>query len=144
MDKSRRRFINTLLGIGGIGTAGSIAYPILNYVIPPESGEPIVTSLKAGRLDEFEINNAKIIKFGRTPVILIREDKGNMIALAATCTHLDCIVQYRKDKKQIICACHNGIYDLKGRNISGPPPKPLEEFTVTIVNEEVIISSKNS
>lgn len=144
MDNSRRKFINTLLGIGGVGTVGSIGYPILNYMVPPESGEPTVTSLKVGKLEDFEVNSAKIIKFGRIPIILIRDETGKMKALAATCTHLDCIVQYRKDKKQIICACHNGVYDLKGRNISGPPPKPLEEFAVNMVNDEIIITSKNS
>ena len=50
---------------------------------------------------------------------------GNYRALSATCTHLGCIVQYRSDLQEIWCACHNGLYDLNGRNISGPPPRPL-------------------
>ena len=72
--------------------------------------------------------------------VLIRTDGGNFRAFAATCTHLDCIVQYRADLKQIWCACHNGLYDTHGRNVSGPPPRPLEEFSVNIVNDEILVS----
>ena len=48
--------------------------------------------------------------------------------------------QYRADAQQIWCACHNGTFDLRGRNLSGPPPKPLEEFAVNIVNDEIFVS----
>lgn len=140
----RRKFINGLMVIGGIGTLGAAIYPVVEYLVPPDSGEPTVTSLKVGKLSEFEMNSSKIIKFGRIPVMLIRDEFGDMHALAATCTHLDCIVQYRQDAKQIVCACHNGVFDLKGRNVSGPPPKPLEEFAVIIKDDEIIITSQKS
>lgn len=141
MKFNRRKFINSLLGIGGISTVSSVIYPVLSYLSPPEVSEPKVTSIKVGSVNDFEINSAKIIKYGRTPLILIRKDSGEFAALAATCTHLDCIVQYNKDKKQIICACHNGVYDLKGKNLSGPPPKPLQEYLVQIIDDEIVITS---
>jgi Rieske Fe-S protein len=144
MQTSRRKFIDILFSTGIIGTIGAIVYPVANFLTPPENREPKVSSLKIGNISDFELNSSKIVKFGRTPVIVIRDNFGNLKALAATCTHLDCIVQYRKDTKQIICACHNGIYDLSGRNLSGPPPKPLEEFKVTLVEDEIIVSSQSS
>jgi len=91
---------------------------------------------------EFKNNSSKIVKFGRTPVILIRSKEGDFKALEATCTHLDCLVQFREETQQILCACHNGIYDLNGRNISGPPPKPLREYVVDITNQEIRITSE--
>lgn len=141
MKLNRRTFINTILGLGGLTTTGSILYPIFSFLNPPKINEPKVSSIKAGNAAEFEINSAKIVKFGRKPLIVIRKEDGNFSALSATCTHLDCIVQYRKDTKQIICACHNGKYDLKGRNVSGPPPRPLEEYAVQIVNDEIVITT---
>ncbi len=140
-ESSRRKFINTLLSIGGIGFVVSAIYPIIEYMIPPKRNESNVSSLNAGKTDEVANNSYKILKYGRKPVILIRDENGNFHALAATCTHLDCVVSYSSDKKIVLCACHNGVYDLKGRNVSGPPPKPLEEFKVTIKNQEIIISS---
>jgi Rieske Fe-S protein len=40
----------------------------------------------------------------------------------------------------IWCACHNGQYNLSGKNIAGPPPRPLEEYTVNIRGEEIVVS----
>jgi Rieske Fe-S protein len=136
----RRKFLNTLLGIGGVGGILSVFYPVFSFLIPPKSSEPKVNSVKAGMNAEFPINSSKIIKFGRKPVILIKTEDNQLKALSASCTHLDCIVQYKQDTKQIWCACHNGTYDLNGRNLSGPPPKPLEEYDVKVVKDEIIIT----
>ena len=86
-----------------------------------------------------EKNSGKIIKFGNKPVIVVRKSDGEYVAFTAVCTHLDCIVQFRKDLKLIYCACHNGKYDLNGRNVSGPPPAPLEKYGIAIQNNEVIV-----
>jgi len=142
MKIDRKKFLNTILGLGSFAGLTAIVYPVLSFLMPPKSAEPKVSILKAGTASTFPVNESKIIKFGRTPVILVKNNEGEFKALAATCTHLDCIVQYRKDTKQIWCACHNGIYDLNGRNLSGPPPKPLAEFNVDVVNDEIIITSQ--
>ena len=137
---NRRRFVSLLLGGGILGWLGSVLYPIFSYLNPPKVPEANVQTVKAGSVSEFPNNSAQIIKFGRKPVILIRSDTGDFRAMSATCTHLDCIVQYRSDLKQIWCACHNGLYDMKGRNISGPPPRPLDEYAVNIIEDEIHIS----
>jgi len=142
MKSNRRSFINLLLGVGSIGALAATLYPILSYLIPPKIREPKVTALKAGKVDDLKLNSAKIIRFGRVPVILIRADSGQYFALSATCTHLECIVQYESSRKQIICACHNGVYDLSGRNVSGPPPRPLDEYLVHVIDNEVIIAER--
>ena len=113
---------------------------MVSYLKPPKVAEANVQTVRAGTAIEFPPNTGQIVKFGRMPVILIRMENGEFRAFAATCTHLDCIVQYRSDLGQIQCACHNGLYDLAGRNVSGPPPKPLEEFAVNVVNDEIMVS----
>jgi Rieske Fe-S protein len=141
MKLDRRKFLNVLLGLGGIGGIFAIFYPLLSFLVPPKTTEPIVNSVKAGLSNKFPANSSKIIKFGRKPVILIKTEDNHYKAFSATCTHLDCIVQYKDDTKQIWCACHNGIYDLSGRNVSGPPPRPLDVYDVKIVKEEIIITN---
>ena len=136
----RRKFLDILLGAGLLGWLGSVLYPIFSYLKPPPIPKANVNSMKAGLVSTFPPNSGQIVKFGRQPVILIRTVSGDFRAFSAVCTHLDCIVQYRKDLKQIWCACHNGHYDLRGVNIAGPPPRPLEEFNVNIVMDEIIIS----
>ena len=136
---NRRDFLNILLSGGFIAWLGSLLFPIFKYLEPPEVEEVKVSNVKIGGVDDMEKDSGKIIKFGNKPVIVIRKPTGDYLAFGAVCTHLDCIVQYRKDFGQIYCACHNGHYDLNGRNISGPPPAPLPKYSVTIKNSEVIV-----
>jgi cytochrome b6-f complex iron-sulfur subunit len=51
-------------------------------------------------------------------------------------------VQYRPDRHDIWCACHNGIYDLNGRVVGGPPPRPLEEYKVNVRGEDIVVSKQ--
>jgi Rieske Fe-S protein len=140
MGLNRRDFTNVLLGGGVVAWLGSVLYPLVSYLRPPKAAEANVASVKAGPATEFANNSGRIVKFGRKPVILLRTEAGDFRAFSATCTHLDCIVQYREDLKQIWCACHNGLYDLRGRNVSGPPPKPLDEYAVNVVDGEILVS----
>src|SRR3972149_4556728 len=138
----RRDFLKYLLGGSLIAWLASVFYPVLAYLKPPKQGEVEVSSVKGGKLSEIEKESGRIVKFGTKPVILIRTASGELRAFSATCTHLDCTVQFKKDAGIIWCACHNGQYDLNGRNIAGPPPRPLDEYRVIVQAEEVLISKK--
>lgn len=136
----RRRFLDYLLGTSVVATLGAILYPIFKFMVPPEVVEAQQNSVVAGKTAEYPPNTGKIFKFGSKPGILIRTEAGELKAFSATCTHLDCIVQYDPASKQIICACHNGKYDLAGRNVGGPPPRPLDEFVVNVTGDDINIS----
>ena len=144
-NKSKRRdFLNILLGGGFFAWLVALLFPVFKYLNPPAVEEVKVSSVKIGPVDGMEKDSGKIIKFGNKPVIVVRKKSGEYIAFSAVCTHLDCIVQFRKDYNQIYCACHNGRYDLNGRVVSGPPPAPLTKFGVTIKDDEVIVFQEAS
>jgi len=143
--KSKRRdFLNIVLSGGFIAWLGALLYPVFKYLEPPVVEEVKVSNVKIGAVEDMEKDSGKIIRFGNKPVIVIRKQNGEYIAFGGVCTHLDCIVQYRKDYGQIYCACHNGRYDLNGRVASGPPPAPLTKYGVTIKNDEVIVFQEAS
>ena len=62
-------------------------------------------------------------------LFIIHEDNG-FISLSARCTHLGCNVVWNRDHKIFLCPCHGGKYDRQGRNLEGPPPRPLDQFAV--------------
>jgi Rieske Fe-S protein len=136
----RRRLLNTLLSSGIAATAASIIYPIVRFIIPPEAAESAVMSVSAGRPDDVPPNTGTIFKFGAEPGLLIRTTEGELKAFSARCTHLNCTVQYDAAQKLIVCACHNGQFDLNGKNVAGPPPKPLPALNVNVRGDEVIVS----
>jgi Rieske Fe-S protein len=137
---NRRTLLTFLLGGWGAGVLGAIVYPILRFLVPPEIPEAPTLSVNAGKASELAPNSGRIVAFGTQPAIVIRLASGELRAFTATCTHLSCTVQYRPDLHQIWCACHNGHYDLAGRNVAGPPPRPLQSFEVNVRDNEIILS----
>ena len=131
----RRTFLDSVLGLGFVSTAVSFAYPLWRYLIPPAAAEPATNSVVAGKVTEFKANSGAVVKFGAKPAIVVRTPEGEFRAFSAVCSHLQCTVQYKADTSQIWCACHNGLYDLAGNVVSGPPPRPLEGLSVNLRGE---------
>lgn len=137
---TRRDFINYILGGGVLAFLASAIYPPLRYITPPKGAETAVASVVAAKRGELPPNSGKIFKFGDKPGILINTSKGELLSFTAVCTHLNCTVQYDSQASLIWCACHNGRFDLNGKVISGPPPRPLEEYKVNIRGENIVVS----
>jgi len=139
---TRRRIVEFFLGGGILASFVSFLYPVLCYLVPPPVADLGGDEVVAAKITELKPNSGKIFRFGSRPGLLVMNSDGTYRALSATCTHLACTVQYRSDLRQIWCACHNGMYDLNGRNISGPPPRPLELFDVHVRGDEIVVSRK--
>ncbi len=101
----------------------------------PKQPEAATREVQVGPTNDPELveKGFKIVPFGSEPVIVIKLSETDIRAFAATCTHLNCIVEYRKGARDVWCNCHNGEYDLQGRNIAGPPPRPLTPYQVHII-----------
>jgi len=139
-DAGKRNFLKYLLGGGILAFLGTILYPVLSYLKPPVQAEVEVKSISAGKKADIARDSGKIVKFGTKPVILVRTADDEFRAFSAVCSHLDCTVQFKKEIGMIWCACHNGKYDLTGRNVAGPPPRPLEPYKVIVQGDEILIA----
>jgi cytochrome b6-f complex iron-sulfur subunit len=115
-------------------------YVIARYLGPPMKRIIEATSVIAARINEMPLNSARIVKLGNKPLIVVHTVTGEYKAFSAICTHLGCVVEYRGDKGGYFhCNCHGGEYDLNGKNISGPPPRPLTPYSVSIKNQDIIV-----
>jgi Rieske Fe-S protein len=141
---NRRSFLDTVLNVGYVSTAAAIAYPVTRFLIPPKSGEPATASVVAAKAASLRPNSGIVFQFGNKPAIVVRTTDGELRAFSAVCTHLECTVQFKADTSQLWCACHNGIYDLSGNVVSGPPPRGLEKFNVNVRggpgDEDIVVS----
>lgn len=143
VDPSRRNFLNWFLGTSAGAFLVSVTYPISRYLIPPEVTESTASTVTLSiKPNDVKPNSGQIFRFGSQPAILVKDTNGELKAFTAVCTHLSCTVQYRSDINQIWCACHNGHFDLNGRNVEGPPPKPLEQFVVNVRADQVVVSKR--
>ena len=138
---SRRRILNWFLTTSFGALLISIFYPVARYLIPPRAEESSARTVTLSvKPDDVKANSGMIFKFGSQPGILIRTPDGDLRVFTAICTHLACIVQYRADLSHIWCACHNGHFDLNGKNIAGPPPRPLELYVVNVRGNQIVVS----
>lgn len=130
-ELTRKRFLDALLGIGGLSVAGVVAYPLIKFVNPParssESGEwadagPLEDLRKAGFMTI--MHNTGI------PLIIISKGEDEVVALEKKCPHLGCMVELAKD--EMVCPCHGARFTLDGTRVSGPSPRGLKRFSVEI------------
>ena len=139
-DETRRRWVSRLLGTSLGAAIVSFAYPVLRFLVPPATSEPSQSEVELDvKASEILPNTARIVPFAGKAVLLLKTASGELKALTATCTHLACTVQYRAERSDIWCACHNGTYDLNGMNVSGPPPRPLTKLEAKVQGDKVVI-----
>lgn len=141
---TRREFFRIAVTGAGACYAAALGYPLFKYLASPAElanslAEVTEVTLKdANTLSE---GTALMFKFGSRPALLIHHTDGSWDAFDAVCTHLGCTVQYQPERDVIHCNCHGGEYSAEtGKNISGPPPRPLTKYVTTVVETGVIIS----
>ena len=139
-DHGRRRFLTWLsqafLGLWGLGAAAAVA----SYLRPPAhggaAGDRIV---RVGLLDDLAIGEGRLVPHGTRPFYVVRVDATRVIALSAVCTHVRCILGYDRERRGFVCPCHDGRFDLAGNVLSGPPPRPLPTYAVSVRAGEVFV-----
>lgn len=90
-----------------------------------------------------------ITYFSEQRFYLSRVESG-FLAIYRKCTHVGCVIPWLADdpseddlaaKGRFNCPCHGGIYDRYGLVHSGPPPRPLDLFPITVKDGEVIVDT---
>ncbi len=144
MDKEvvRRDFVRSLFTGGFLLWAGAFLYPVFRYLKPrgEEDTTNAVQSVVAAKVSEIKTVKAKLFKFGTKPAWVYENEKKEIVAVVATCSHLGCTVTWFSDKNQFVCGCHGGTYDATGKNIAGPPPRPLTPLKVLFDGDNIIAS----
>ncbi len=133
----RRGFLRFLLSVFSLTALGSFLYPISRFIAPPLASK--FTSKLSIEKDLIPVGGAKEIVLGNTPAIIINVPDKGYVAVSRVCTHLGCLVQYDKKGMRLICPCHAGVFDLEGKVLSGPPPKPLETIPLKVEGGNLLI-----
>lgn len=134
---ARRDFAKFLVLISGAFVAGQawIAAHSLVRARRPSPGR-----VKIGVLSAIPLGSATMFTYptAHDPCLLIRMREGQLLAYSQKCTHLSCAVVPKLDEGILHCPCHEGIFELAtGRNIAGPPPRPLPVIALEIVGDDI-------
>jgi Rieske Fe-S protein len=135
MTPDRRTFIKTAALAGAACVISGV--PLVAYVIAPalEKGAGrwvdlgSLGDLKPGGVGmlsyEFMVKDGWLVMPQRGFVYATLDGGNQLEVFSSTCTHLGCNVIWRAEENAFICPCHSGRFDRSGRNISGPPTRPL-------------------
>ena len=137
---TRRRFLTWLsrafLALWGLGAAGAVAA----YLRAPERRDRIAERMvRVGLLEDLRIGEGRLVRHGETPFYVVRLDASRVVALSAVCTHVRCILGFDRERMGLKCPCHDGRFDLSGNVVSGPPPRPLTSYQVSVRAGEVFV-----
>ena len=66
------------------------------------------------------------------PAILVRPEAEVVLGFGQKCTHLGCVVYWAPEDGHLECPCHEGVFDLSGEPVSGPPDTPLARIDVEV------------
>lgn len=137
---SRRRLITYLLGFSIVSTLGGVLVPIIGYLRPPSRALGGGGSrVEVGTTTDFPAGQGKVVPVSDQPVIVVNTNQG-LRAFSAICTHLGCVVEWDQERQFILCPCHDGRFNpINGAVISGPPPSPLPELTLTVEGDAIYV-----
>jgi cytochrome b6-f complex iron-sulfur subunit len=137
-EMSRRDFIDWVIRGGILATLSGILFPVLAYLWPVMGRGPGSDMQEVATVDEIPLGAGKKVILDGSALLLIRTPQ-EFKAFSAICTHLGCVVDWDGRKREIVCPCHAGIFDLEGRVVSGPPPRPLPSYPVKVMNGKVYL-----
>jgi Rieske Fe-S protein len=149
---SRQGFVKTVTAFLGTLMGAVIGLPAIGYLVSPAlQAKETEAWIPLGPLKDYPIGVPKAFSFTRSQingwektvnsysVFVIHKDETQVLVLSNICTHLGCRVSWHADLRHFVSPCHDGHFDMIGNVISGPPPRPLDEFTTKIENGNLYI-----
>jgi Rieske Fe-S protein len=131
-----------ILGAWSALIAAPIAKVVIDFVTPRKGADTSRELIRVASVGDLEPNTAKVFKVNKEPVIVVHTESGQYKAFGARCTHLGCVVQYNTEEgaPHFSCNCHGSEFDINGKNISGPAPRPLTPFKVLLKESSIIVT----
>jgi nitrite reductase/ring-hydroxylating ferredoxin subunit len=134
---ARRDFGRFLVLISGAFVAGQ-AWIAAGHLV--RRNRPPPPRARVGSLRDLPIGAATTFDYptARDRCLLVRTGERAVVAYSQSCTHLSCAVVPRVREGVLHCPCHEGYFDLyTGRNIAGPPPRPLPRIAIEIDGDDL-------
>ncbi|NIM92717.1 MAG: Rieske 2Fe-2S domain-containing protein [Anaerolineales bacterium] len=149
---NRRQFMTVITAGIGVFLGLFFGIPAVAYIIGPalkkegeqnwiplgstskvELGVPTLFKTKIQRQTGWIIDEEEL------SVYVLTENGRDFIAMSNICTHLGCRVRWIDDREEFFCPCHNGVFDKNGQIVSGPVPRPLDQYQTKVEEGQLFI-----
>lgn len=123
---TRRGYLKILGVLSGGLAAGNVAVALGAF--QRRTADATTETLITDDADAIPVGGAVRFTYpgDRDPALLLRLDDDVFVAYSVICTHLACEVLWQPDTTELLCPCHNGVFDpANGAPVAGPPERPL-------------------
>ena len=142
-DLGRRRFLSqAVMGFGLVFGMGLLGLRFLQFLVPHRTRRQAEAVL-IGTESRIPMGEAVPMDLGGQKILVLKTEEG-VAAFSRRCTDLGCLVSWNRERQQFICPCHQGTFDKTGKNISGPPPRPLDRLDLVKRGEQLYVSIQSS
>lgn len=151
VQMSRRRLLDYLTrGLGAV-IAAALAGPLLGYTASPALEQEEVTWRELCLAGDIPVGKPTRVKYAyakkegwyehqvEATAWVATRDGSTFTVFHPACTHLGCGYHWEEDKQQFLCPCHTGVFDLDGKVVAGPPPRPLDRFENKVEDGKIFI-----
>jgi menaquinol-cytochrome c reductase iron-sulfur subunit len=150
-DTTRRGFLGwATAGIMGfIGLCLSV--PLVGYIVSPALIRRKETPIKVGALSQlqpgvpaeleavFESRDGYLQTMMTRAVWAVKKKSGEIRVYNPHCTHLGCAYRWNAEERLFKCPCHGGVYDIDGKVVAGPPPRPLDTLEYHVEEGKLLV-----
>ena len=149
----RRDFIKVVSVWIGAGITALVGIPSIAYLLSPGLGSTDDSAvIDLGKLEDYPIGLPKRFDLTRTRVngwertsvnhgmFVVRSSDRDVRVFSDICTHLGCRVNWHPDLEHYVSPCHDGHFDKLGNVLSGPPPRPLDEYTTRVEDGHLFVT----
>ena len=149
-ELSRRKFLDAFVGAAAAVVAAALATPVVGYFLSPllkkTAGKTTVPIARTSEVPidiptffsyEEAIRDAWVTTTTSKGAWIVNKDGKNFIVYDPHCTHLGCPYYWNPEKQIFQCPCHGGDFDINGKVLAGPPPRPLDKLAFTIVDDTI-------
>ncbi len=154
-DKINRRQFLKLVVVGGAGlAAAAIAVPLVDYFLSPAWKQSERQTLPIAAANTIPVGTPTFVRFEvrvqdawavttqSQGLWVVTKDGQNFTVFDPHCTHLNCPYYWDETQKKFLCPCHGGVFDIDGRVLAGPPPRPLDRWESVVSQGEIEITGK--
>lgn len=135
MRMTRRELLRKGWRAGGLAlviAAGWTAYESLRPLASSARG----AKLELGGINDFAPDTATYVADGR--LYVTNAGGKELFALSQKCPHLGCRVPFCASSGRFECPCHGSIYDIAGEYVSGPAPRGMDRYQVSLQGSTVV------
>lgn len=151
MNLNRRKLLSwfglgwlaSLLPSSLIGCSDAANNPTASSPTAPESvaANPSGTFKAIGTVAQLDKDGKLVSSDKKISVVRDPKDKTKLLAVNTTCTHKGCTVNWKSDKNQYVCPCHDAEFAANGALLKDPAKKPLQTYGAKIEKGQVLVNA---